>query len=301
MLKHGVQGNTTTTGTGTVTLSAVAGMSPASARFIVGAFMDYAIFDANGNKEWGIGTVGASNTLARTTITGTLVGTTYTVGGTALSLSGSASVACVEHEGSGGRLTDVSSPFVALGTTTDGSGTPTGVLVDTSGGVMGIVLAKVFSTAPAGYISYGGNYNEVLGNYATLIGYPGNDDDTVHNVALNALTWFGGPTGKIPGTAQVVRLGIDIKIVAKGVASTHESNLAIFADHAGTLQRRNFAQAVYEPVGMVAGTWIGGCQIQMDFPITGLNGEITYRLFDSAGAAIGTNIQGMQFTGYIDG
>lgn len=100
MLKHGVRVTTATTGIGAVTVTAVPGMSTIASRFAVGAIMDYVILDDNGNKEWGLGTVGASNTLARTTITGTLVGTTYTAGGSPITLSGSATVTSTQHEGS---------------------------------------------------------------------------------------------------------------------------------------------------------------------------------------------------------
>lgn len=86
---NGVYETTTTGGTGTVTLSAVTGR-PRFADAGVGALVPYAIKDGT-NWEWGIGKVGASNTLARTKITATLVAGTYdNTSPTAITLSGSA-------------------------------------------------------------------------------------------------------------------------------------------------------------------------------------------------------------------
>lgn len=100
MLKHGVQETTSTAGTGTLTLSLYPGFSRFLERYAIGAPAPYEI--ENGvNKEWGIGTVGAGNTLARTTITGTLTAAGYISGGTALTLVGVSTVTCVEHEASG--------------------------------------------------------------------------------------------------------------------------------------------------------------------------------------------------------
>lgn len=99
MLANGVKETTTTTGTGTVTLAAVTGAARFSQAFSVGDIASYAIKDGD-NWEWGIGTVSAGNTLARTAITATLVSGTYTAtGATAITLSGSAEVLCAEHTG----------------------------------------------------------------------------------------------------------------------------------------------------------------------------------------------------------
>lgn len=104
MLANAVKETTTTSGTGTVTLSAVAGF----ARFSVlplGATVDYVIKTASGNYEWGIGVVGASNTLERTYVTATLVSGVYTsVGATALNLSGTNEVQCTMHAQSSGPV-----------------------------------------------------------------------------------------------------------------------------------------------------------------------------------------------------
>lgn len=63
--------------------------------FTVGELVPYAIKDGN-NKEWGLGTVTASNQLARTTIIATLVSGTYDISSpSAITLSGSsADVIC---------------------------------------------------------------------------------------------------------------------------------------------------------------------------------------------------------------
>lgn len=97
MLANGAKETTTTTGTGTVTLSAVTGFPRFSQVLSVGTFVDYAIQDGN-NWEWGVGKLGASNTLERTLITAKFDGGTYSKNpATGLSLSGSATVFCTIH------------------------------------------------------------------------------------------------------------------------------------------------------------------------------------------------------------
>ena len=94
MLANGAKETTATTGTGTVTLSAVTGFPRFSQVLSVGQFVDYAIQDGN-NWEWGVGKVAASNTLERTLITAKFEGGTYSKSpATGLSLSGSATVFC---------------------------------------------------------------------------------------------------------------------------------------------------------------------------------------------------------------
>ncbi len=94
MLANGAKETTATTGTGTVTLSAVTGFPRFSQVLSVGQFVDYAIQDGN-NWEWGVGKVAASNTLERTLITAKFDGGTYSKNpATGLSLSGSATVFC---------------------------------------------------------------------------------------------------------------------------------------------------------------------------------------------------------------
>lgn len=93
-IANGVKETTTTVGTGTMTLVAVTGFARFSAAFSNGTLVPYAIKDGD-NWEWGVGTVGASNTLARTTVQSKLVSGTFTQGGTtAITLSGSAEVLC---------------------------------------------------------------------------------------------------------------------------------------------------------------------------------------------------------------
>lgn len=85
---NGVYETTTTSGTGTITLSAVTGR-PRFSDAGVGAVVPYAIKDGN-NWEWGMGTVSASNTLARSIISATYVSGTYdNTSPTAITLSGS--------------------------------------------------------------------------------------------------------------------------------------------------------------------------------------------------------------------
>lgn len=100
MLANGVRENTGTTGTGTLTLSALTGFTRFANGFANGLVASYVLRD-NNNWEWGIGTVGAGNTLARTTITATLVAGVYTTtGATAINLvSGSADILGADHTG----------------------------------------------------------------------------------------------------------------------------------------------------------------------------------------------------------
>lgn len=90
MIANGVRETTTTSGTGTVTLSAVTGFARFSDAYVAGDVVSYAIKDGN-NWEWGIGTIGAGNTLARTRIVCTYSGGGYSAYPAAgLTLSGSA-------------------------------------------------------------------------------------------------------------------------------------------------------------------------------------------------------------------
>jgi len=133
MLANGVKETTATTGTGTVTLSAAPGFVRFSQAFVVGEVVSYAIQDGN-NREWGIGTIGASNTLTRNTVTATLVSGTYTADGsaTAITLSGSgAEVICTPHAGFKYEpvpvVTDTTRNKTFLGVTQNGSAFGTAV------------------------------------------------------------------------------------------------------------------------------------------------------------------------------
>ena len=79
MIGINVRETTATTGTGaTLTLSAVANRARVSQVFGQNALVQYALSNSSGQVlEWGIGTVGASNTLDRTLVIGTFDGTTY--------------------------------------------------------------------------------------------------------------------------------------------------------------------------------------------------------------------------------
>lgn len=90
--KNLVKETTATTGTGTITLTAVTGWARFGSAYAVSDVVPYAIEDGN-NKEVGLGTVGASNTLARTTVLATLVAGTYDdTSPVAITLSGGATV-----------------------------------------------------------------------------------------------------------------------------------------------------------------------------------------------------------------
>lgn len=102
MLANGVKETTVTTGTGTITLAAVTGFTRFSAAFAVGDRVAYCIKDGD-NREWGVGTVAAGNTLERTLRLGTLVAGTYSADSegalTAITLaSASSEVVCDVHD-----------------------------------------------------------------------------------------------------------------------------------------------------------------------------------------------------------
>lgn len=86
---NGIYETTTTSGTGTLTLSAVTGR-PRFADAGLNALVPYAIKDGN-NWEWGMGTASASNTLARSLVMATYVSGVYDeTSPVAITLSGSA-------------------------------------------------------------------------------------------------------------------------------------------------------------------------------------------------------------------
>lgn len=86
---NGIYETTTTSGPGTLTLTAVTGR-PRFSDAGLNAMVPYAIKDGD-NWEWGMGKVSASNTLARSVVTATLVSGTYdNTSPSAITLSGSA-------------------------------------------------------------------------------------------------------------------------------------------------------------------------------------------------------------------
>lgn len=102
MLGYGVKETTATTGTGTLTLTAVSGFPRFSNAFAVGDLVEYSLLNSSAQPiECGIGTVSASNTLARTYPLVTWDGTTYSnKTPTAISLTGTTTVICTGTPGS---------------------------------------------------------------------------------------------------------------------------------------------------------------------------------------------------------
>lgn len=106
MLDVGIKETTTTTGTGTVTLSAITGFARVSSEFQSPDAVMYVLESGNGDKEWGIGTPGAGNTFARTYVAKTDVsGTRTEVGAMAISLTGTSTLTVTPH---------VAAPAIAL-------------------------------------------------------------------------------------------------------------------------------------------------------------------------------------------
>lgn len=106
MIDLGIKETTATTGAGVITLLASSNFVRVSQSFAVGEMVSYCLTSGNGDKEWGIGSAGASNTLSRDRILATLVGTTYTRGGSAISLTGASELIVTETTGAvaGGYL-----------------------------------------------------------------------------------------------------------------------------------------------------------------------------------------------------
>ena len=133
MLANGVKETTTTTGTGTVSLAAVAGFPRFSQVLGVGTFVDYAIKSGDG-WEWGVGRLAAGNMLERTVVTAKYESGTYSKSpATGLALSGTSEVFCAIHSdtdgiGRGGgslsrtKSTVLSAHLVKLNSNPEGAG-----------------------------------------------------------------------------------------------------------------------------------------------------------------------------------
>lgn len=104
MLANWVKETTTTFGTGPLTLSAIAGFPRFSEAFAVSELCSYAILTSNASPqplEWGIGTIGAGNSLSRSVVLGTYAANTLnTTNPTAVNLvSGTYNVICTAAMG----------------------------------------------------------------------------------------------------------------------------------------------------------------------------------------------------------
>lgn len=96
MLGNGIKQTTSTTGTGDLTLSSVAGYPTFSDAFPLGMMISYALLDSAGLFiEAGVGYLSSSSTLVRARVSSTFVSSVYTSqGATAASLSGTTTVIC---------------------------------------------------------------------------------------------------------------------------------------------------------------------------------------------------------------
>lgn len=102
MLANAARETTATTGTGTVTLAAVAGHPRFAQVLGVGQFVDYAIKSGE-NWEWGVGRLAAGNTLERSAVTAKFESGTYTKNpATRLPLAGTSDVFCTAHADTNG-------------------------------------------------------------------------------------------------------------------------------------------------------------------------------------------------------
>lgn len=100
MLGLGIEETTATTGTGTLTLSAVSQRARIADVFGINDPVAYVAISGNGDLEWGVGKAAATNTLVRpTTILASIVSGTYSEGGSPISLTGTSTIRVVEHFG----------------------------------------------------------------------------------------------------------------------------------------------------------------------------------------------------------
>ena len=101
MLGLGIEETTATTGTGTLTLSAVSQRARIADVFGINDPVAYVAISGNGDLEWGVGKAAATNTLVRpTTILASIVSGTYSEGGSPISLTGTSTIRIVENIGS---------------------------------------------------------------------------------------------------------------------------------------------------------------------------------------------------------
>jgi len=128
MLGYGVKETTATTGTGTLTLSAVTGSPRFADEFANGVSVYYSLLNSSGQVvECGIGTVGAGNTLSRNRVLATFSGGTYNdLTPSAVSLTGTTTVICAGLASS----SPIAIPNINTVITTSGA-TPQRLVMDT--------------------------------------------------------------------------------------------------------------------------------------------------------------------------
>lgn len=151
-----------------------------------------------------------------------------------------------------------------------------------------------------GYVRYAPGFCRAKGRILLFTGFNGAADNVLRNQVVGAMTFL--PNYPPPSSARALLLLVDGKICASGVVGTkHELNMASYYDSAGTTQHTNFALTAYEFAAIALGAWFGGGQMEMVYPITGTNLQITTKFVDSAGAGFGTMVQGAYLAGYFDG
>lgn len=174
MLANGIKETTTTTGTGTVTTSAVTGLARIGEALQTNQLCKYSLLDSTGALlEWGIGTYLGSNQLARTIVLGTYsTGAFNTSTATAVSLTGTTTVIVTEIMGG-------SIPGLTSSSTTNGSSgahVPEPVLLSASAGSVTVTADRLYLqpvriatprkiTAMKIRVSTGGTGNARIGLY----------------------------------------------------------------------------------------------------------------------------------------
>lgn len=223
MLGNWVQETTSTSGTGIMTLVAVADQTEFIDAVAEGIVVDYAIIDDNGNKEVGRGTTGASKTLARTTVLATLVSGVYDNSSpAAITLSGSATVYLTIAAENIVDKYDAQITNHLIKTGADLRGTATDNHVNLSSGT------TYTGTAAQAYdfITIGGGVdNTAIREYGTIGGGRGN----ILGINSNYAFIGGGYLNKVNTNAAYAVVGGGLVCIAQGSSSVvggGESNTA---------------------------------------------------------------------------
>lgn len=140
MLGVGIEETTATTGTGTLTLSAVSQRARIANIFGINDPVAYVAISGNGDLEWGVGRAAAGNTLVRpTTIVASIVSGTYSEGGGPISLSGTSTIRVVEHSGA------AASSVPAIRTTAAAAYFNPAAITTNAGGTVALVANRLFA------------------------------------------------------------------------------------------------------------------------------------------------------------
>jgi len=270
-----IKETTTTTGTGTVTLVAVADFAEFADAFANGDVVNYVIYDDNGAKEEGRGTVGATKTLARTTIIATLVGGVYDNSSpTAINLSGAATVfmSIASADAFDKYNTSFANSLWRVGATLSGGSTEGHVNLGSGASI----TANIFSAV------IGGNNCEATGANSTALG-----GDANRSVGTNSVS--GTKSALAQGSASVAlgqsarATGNNSWAMSKGCDATHLNSAAIMGAAATTASYDVVIGSVNSETASVVNNTIRFVGATGDINIDGA--------FNTGGAGIGEMVE----------